>query len=98
MSSGMTEKQIESLARFGERRSQECADIGLIMQLAAAQKRIEQLESANKGLVCAMMHCIESVRSIVWGYEGDGGATNAVEIMDDRLAEIQAKANGGANT
>lgn len=66
--------------------------------LDAAQTRIAELEAANKELVGAMIHCIESIRSIKWGYDGDGGAWNAVEVMDDKLAEIQSKANGGENT
>lgn len=54
-----------------------------------ANRRIEELESA-------MMNCIESVRSIRWGHDGDGGASNAVEIMDDTLSEIRTKATNTA--
>jgi hypothetical protein len=55
-----------------------------LQDLCEANRRIEELEAA-------MMRCIESVRSIRWGYDGDGGASNAVEIMDDTLSEIRAK-------
>ena len=66
--------------------------------ISTPQTRIAELEAVNKELVGAMIHCIESIRSIKWGYDGDGGAWNAVEVMDDKLAEIQSKANGGENT
>ena len=83
MSSGMTEKQIESLARFCERRSQECADIGLIMQLDAANKRIEQLEAANGRLVSALQKAVGHPITGDWY---------------DEAIEAIAKATGGANT